>query len=68
MSACVCQRCHQPVDCGETYCPRCEGVIECSCSDGKHCGIDELIQEVKKDVFLFRKKDGTYYLKWTPAQ
>ena len=22
--ACYCNKCHQPVDCGDTICPRCE--------------------------------------------
>lgn len=63
MSACRCKVCGCPVDCGEVVCPRCEFTHPNElnqCSDG-HCDIR--LEEIKPNVYKFRRDDGTFYLK-----
>jgi len=65
---CHCKFCGRPTDCSGDVCALHEGYREFNlCSDEEHCEVDELIREVKKDVFQFKKPDGTFYLKWIPS-
>jgi hypothetical protein len=70
--SCRCKECNNPVDCGDIVCPMCDTKIEggvCdiappTCNDGVHC--DQIICEVKPNLFKVKHDNGSYGLKWIP--
>ena len=65
--SCRCQVCGEPVDCGDTVCPRCEGKV--ACKSAGHCAVGttiKIIREAKPGLFVVQFPDGKYGLEWIP--
>ena len=62
--ACICPSCKEVMDCGDTVCAICECQKATPCADGIHC--EQVIKEVKPNVYLVRQDDGKFGLKWIP--